>query len=315
MQDILHPLATLHWKTVTTVRATDDGGLYSNYCIYLKDKIYIAVQPTLYSDCLYAFSADFTKFEILPVPVKDFAFVSYRSQLMLVGGRPNKLWAKVVCNTLWMSKAGENWEQFLPPMKTCRQSPLAVSTGNPECLIVAGGKGAAGEYLNTVEVLVEKEWFTVQPLPATSYICNFLVHRGILITNADNENSWYCCDVSALIESHKETGLWRKCDSPKYYDEHYYGSDTLTMVSVGNHLMAFTLYEEAAVKILSPSIHAWVDVGALPSPYHFVVVVVCTVLPTGELVMICEINYKEQRDMFYHTFFVYKASITCKYQV
>lgn len=73
-----------------------------------------------------------------------------------------------VCSTLLVSEYGITWRDSLPPLLMGRASPAVITVGrNPEYLVVVGGHdySPAHRYLLTVEVLVEGQWCTIQPLP------------------------------------------------------------------------------------------------------------------------------------------------------
>lgn len=266
---------------------------------------------------LYAFSADFTSYDVLRVP-KDllhFAITCYRSQIVLVGGCYG-LFCGETTDHLWVSEAGVHWERSLPPMKIKRQNPSVVSAGYPECLIVAGGVGSSREVLNTVEVLVGNEWLTVQPLPHPPRHL-FISNTSLIALDNDREgNDGYWCSVDSLLappcdKAQLPCDLWRKFRGPKYY----YPSYVLTMATLGQCLVAFPATPDNngdTIQVLSPSTLTWLDMGEMPWPSLFVASA-STILPTGELVMIFEADYKELRDMLKGwTFYVYKASIQCK---
>lgn len=138
---------------------------------------------------------------------KIFTLATYNSQLVLVGG-VNGNGEDV--NGLLVSSDGIDWQQSLPPMPTRRHGVLAVNTGSPECLIVMGGY-VGEEYLctTTVEVLLEDQWSTVQPIPFSLYrICTCTPHNGNLffeILHCDNYSQLMHCKLESLIMSCRQS--------------------------------------------------------------------------------------------------------------
>lgn len=66
-------------------------------------------------------------------------------------------------------------------MPTARERPSVIHVNDgrsSELLVVTGGYGV--NYDDVVEVLVEREWATVQSLPEACLIYNSTLHNGIL---------------------------------------------------------------------------------------------------------------------------------------
>ena len=172
----------------------------------LQDKLYLVaynnpfvtgfVNPLL-NYVLYVFSADFSSWKALAVPSQWFGLTTYNSKLVLVGG--NEVETNKVCNKLWVSATGVNWQPSLPPMPTCRCCCTAVNPKSPECIIVAGGTCAANEALSTVEVFLNREWFSVQSLPRPSdYLRYAVFHTNLCFME---NNSVFCCNLKLLLDT------------------------------------------------------------------------------------------------------------------
>ncbi len=283
----------------------------------MNDKFYLALSDDLELESnvttLVAFSLDFTECVRLSVPaVESFALTHYHSQLVLVGGEDPKI--KEPTNQLWVSADGTDWKTSLPPMREKRTIASAINTGSPECLVVAGGGAdkTTLKWLHSVEVFVNGEWFTVQPLPKTRVEClRSFIHNGTLIVlNRWNEDAWYCCRVESLLAScvrpqgdekdpPPSSDLWEKF--------HFHVNSFFAAVSFGRQLAGV---DPGGVKVFSPTTRAWFRAGELPLENHFAITGM--LLPSGEVVVISEeageMNLRSGRN----DFVVHKVSMKCK---
>lgn len=189
MVDPLHPLVTARWEECCTI---PECSRISTECVPWNNKFYLGLvekrQLTLeefYSDFvpstpkLLELSADFTSWRVITnIPVSYFGLCTYHSQLVIVGGREKD--RPGLSNQLWASDEDMNWGTSLPSMPTKRFSPTVVNTGIPEHLVVAGGMYGLGTPLNTVEVLMEGVWFTLERLPLGYCDIKHAMHNGIV---------------------------------------------------------------------------------------------------------------------------------------
>ena len=128
----------------------------------------------------------------LPPDVSCCGLATYQSQLVLVGKeglRTNKVWA---------SADGHNW-QSLPPMSRYYTRTVALSSANPECLIVVGNMFYSE---CTMEVLFCGKWTHV-PLPNAIAHCNAvgIILNGSLYVYDPRGGIIYCCTVESLLAS------------------------------------------------------------------------------------------------------------------
>lgn len=184
--DPLHPLATILWEKCCTVPG--EGQVHSE-CVLWNSKIYVGLVhkgsktdagDEIWTPKLLVFSSDVTSWEVITtLPIREFALTTYRSKLVLVGGRDQR---SFVTNKLWTSDDATNWQPSLPPMPTKRFSPVAVNIGTPEYLVVLGGMTNIPSIncLAAVEVLVEEQWFKLWPLPLSYYNIRHTLHNGNL---------------------------------------------------------------------------------------------------------------------------------------
>lgn len=205
---------------------------------------------------LWSFTPDLRSHSLSNVPSICYGLTTYKSQLVLVGGR-----SLVSCkpwNKVWTSDDGCNWaEGAIPPLLTHRNMPLAVNFGDPECLLVSGGQSKRPLQ---VEVLKEAQWWIVEPLPSClSPPRHFTLHIGTLYLC--RESSVICCNLDALLTTcthHKDTvkpsGLWRTLSMP-------FGVSLL--MSFKEHLLAFC--PDCKMFAYSPYKQSWIHVGNLQS--------------------------------------------------
>ena len=108
--------------------------------------------------------------------------------------------------TLTGEGSGRRWVKKYPPMPTWRRDTTAVRIGTK--LIVAGGRGAGGRVLSTVEVMDTEnhQWFTAASLPEPLYLASATVCGDQLYmlggVHKDSHTRYVCtCSVSALFQS------------------------------------------------------------------------------------------------------------------
>ncbi len=222
---------------------------------------------------------DLSSWTAVETPTHYSALTTYHSQLVLIGGwvaSSNE--AIKVTNKLWISEHDTimNWKSsLLPPMPTRRYDSSAVTTGTPESIIVAGGAGKDLAVLDTVEVLVQEQWSTCQPLPKPCRTMNSTIHNGKLYLMGGSHQGYavFYCDLVSLISSSQceqthATSLWNRFDAGEKYS---------IPVSMGQHLIAMG---GNTINAFSPPTKSWIHVEDLP------VGVTCSaaiVLPNGVL--------------------------------
>ncbi len=218
----------------------------------------------------------------METPTRYCALTTYHSQLVLIGGLvASSDEAIKVTNKLWISEHDTimNWKSsLLPPMPTRRWGSSAVTTGTPESIIVAGGRGEDGAVLDTVEALVQEQWSTCQPLPKPRYAMHSTIHNGKLYLMGGYRQGYavFYCDLVSLISSSQceqtlATSLWNQIDACEPYS---------IPVSMGQHLIAM---RRNPINAFSPPTKSWIHVEDLPVG---VTSKAAIVLPNGVLFMI-----------------------------
>ena len=200
-------------------------------------------------------STDLKSWTVLTTPSHACALTTYRSQLVLIGG--TEITTKQITNKLWTSDDGMDWVPSLPPMPTARSWVSVVNTRSPECLVVAGGEkpGKSGR-VSTVEVLIEEQWYTVQPLPKRCLIYDSAVHDGKVFFYAWVNHHTYQCDLNSLISSctHPDVGkeaLWSSLHPG-------YSMSFTKLASFGQRLIGI---DRGWVRAYSPITNSWEFIG------------------------------------------------------
>ena len=209
-----------------------------------------------------------------------YALTTYRSQLVLVGGRNATTW--ITTNELWALDEQHVWTKPHPPMKMKRYQASAVSVR--DYLIVAGGCGGpyAGD-LDAVEVYDGHMWRQVQSLPRPGSSMKSALLEGRWYLVGQHYEEVYHTSLEALIAtSHSEepaqTSVWKNLPGvPLKFSTPTKLLNQLIAVGRGPSGSALFAY--------FPSTNSWVHVGDLPVACHST----CTlVLPTRELLVVGE---------------------------
>ena len=210
------------------------------------------------------------------LPVKRFALTHYRSQLVIVGGIER--WSGHCTNKLWVSANGTHWEPFLPPMRIGRSHASAVNISPQEYLVVVGGV-SDHKWVNTVEVLINKEWFTVQPfLGHPNYPRAHLYNGNLIVTEMQGTSysSWRggFCRIDSLLAPCFQS---KKALSPRNVWKEFPLASTPCILSMGQQLVAVC---GSDFGVLCPTTNHWLKI---PTRHYCMD---ATILPTGEMMVI-----------------------------
>ena len=136
---------------------------------------------------LYEYSLTLNTWDIFDTHLAEFALASYRSRLILLGGRECEFGQSSFCTPKTKSLTNKIWflddqyqfqEADIPPMNKPRKSALATS--HEDHLIVVGGD--VGES-KTIEIYDDqtKKWLFAPTLPKGSQLQSIVMHTdGIL---------------------------------------------------------------------------------------------------------------------------------------
>ena len=243
--------------------------------MYLKDKLYLSGTFTITTsstDVILIYTPATDTRDKLDTPVYDFALTTYRSKLVLVGGREyvgenvkgrhsNKLWT--------LSKEGK-WEETFPPMETACDYASAVS--HEDHLLVVDGDS------KEVHVYNGHHWAEAQHLPEEmkperpsvfkqQKSTKSVVFNGKLYVFGEcwpRQSEVYSASLDSLIassqpsETSQPSTVWKRL--PGVSSQH------CRPVVFRNRLIAIGFDETGhnAIYDYSPSDYSWKYVGAPP---------------------------------------------------
>ena len=191
--------------------------------------------------------------DTLDTPVYDFALTTYRSKLVLVGGR-EYVGEKVEgrpSNKLWTLSENGKWEETLPPMETaCGSDVSAVSHGD-HLLVVDGDS-------NEVYVYNSHHWAKAQHLPEKLLSVKSTVFKDNLYVSGSLNINIYSASLDSLIassqpsETSQPSTVWKRLPNVPYGCHTTVFEDRL--IAVG----PTTIYA------YSPSNQSWLKVSSIP---------------------------------------------------
>ena len=273
--DILHPLATLHWKQCPPLPTSifDAQRVFVNNRLYVGSGGILSYGTEHINSRIFVFSTNLDLLSELTTPTNLYGLTTYNSQLVLVGGvlsSTNRL-----SNQLWIRNEEKGiWDpSLLPPMPTARSYSSAINIGSRECIVVAGGRGKTGP-VDTVEALIEGQWLKLQPLPEPCWNMTSTLHNGKWYLNTMGEYI-FCCNLESLISSSYVGPVWSIIDCNTSYQS--IASFGQQLIAIGRSGLVPTIHA------LSPLTQFWVRVGDMPEE---LVLSFSIVLPTRELVVI-----------------------------
>lgn len=266
--DILHPLSSLHWGPEYSYMECEE---YHHGCsqqaVLLKGVVYLCFSLTSqhFPNVLTAvsISGQVLWTRCCTLGVFNCTLATFRSKLVLVGGRR---WPDLLpIDEVWASEDGIDWEQSLPRMPTRRSDASTVNTNNPDCLVVAGGRGGGVKQsmtLQVVEVLMGNQWSVVQPLPwpePKHWSLHTAFHNGRVYMMKNDEV--YHCNLSALLKGSTEWQELLCYSSPHGFTE---------LFSFGKHLVGLCDESDDVHRFYAycPHTHMWVHVGGMPRAWR-----------------------------------------------
>jgi hypothetical protein len=257
----------------------------------LNGKLYVlGMQHKLYA-C--SDTEELISWDMFSVPVRGSGLGTYNSNLVLAGGTST--------NKVWVSDTGINWKPSLPPLQTRRYRPCLINTGSPEYLIIAGGfedsrcKAVRNSTVLKVEVLVGKQWLSIQSLPKPYYYClGPLIHDRILYLNLVDRSkdfiSYIYCEMDALVKACANVSrmanpgpLWKELSGSEDVECCCLTSFRKKLIIIPNALVYWNS-DWTSICARSPSSGSetsWISVGESPGGIS-----AATHLPTGELVVV-----------------------------
>lgn len=187
----------------------------------LNDKVYVSgrfLSSGNYAK-LFRSSTDLKSWTTLSTPSYWFALTTYLSQLVLIGGI--EVSSKQITSKLWTSDNGSKWKSSLPSMPMARSFASAVTVGDPECLVVAGGEKQDHTPSTVVEVFAKNAWSSLQSLPKRCYDLKFSCHNDVLHVMGgygQDTSFMYWCKVQSIQQvaktKDKKFHLWNRFNLP-----------------------------------------------------------------------------------------------------
>ena len=179
-------------------------------------------------DTVYKYHFKNDSWGALPKPNRQkFAMVCYNNQLILIGGKGLRA---EYCNTLlvWDEQAYMWTDGLYPPMDTARMQPTALS--HKEHIIVAGGKNALLNSLDSVEVFDGNKWYDVASLPVKMHSAKATLFENqlYLIGGNGQKKAVFCAPVDSLKENLAKA--WRSISESDF--------PNATIATFGNTLIA-----------------------------------------------------------------------------
>ena len=172
---------------------------------------------------LYIYTPTTDTWDILDTPVYGFALTTYRSQLLLVGGKEyvHENIDGQPSNRVWTLDEDGHWQETLPPMETELSVGSATSYGD-HLLVINGSE---------VNVYNGHCWTRAQDLPEQLYLANSVVDQGHWYLMG--VNNVYYASLDSLVASCKtsQPSLWQKL--PDVPGGHYPAVFGNKLVAVG----------------------------------------------------------------------------------
>ena len=169
-------------------------------------------------------------------------------------------------------------------MPTRRYGASSVSGGSPEVLVVAGGRGSHGEYLDVVEVLLNNHWTTADSLPSSCWSMRSTFHEGNFYYTGGRgkEAILFICTLESLIASASNgrttpLTIWRTVTTSTY---------TFAIASSLSNLISIDI--SSKVKIYSNKTEKWIETtseGDGPGQKNNGGYIATAVLSTGQLLV------------------------------
>ncbi len=264
------------------------------HCAVLHDKVAVLTTTQYVSgssaDVLHISSFDLRSWTTTKLPYEYMSLTTYKSQFVAVGGRdPSTL---ELTNRVFSSATGVEWRPSLPPMRTKRYRTASVGTTSPEVLVVAGGRGTDSRVFDEVEVLVEDNWHSVNPLPKPCYNMTSTLHQDEVVFTDRYSNSIFTCEIDSLISScttsSKHKSPWRYVRAVASYT---------TTVTYSSHLV--NIHNHGTIRGYCSMSQSWIEVNRAGSKISYTRCTAASTLPTGDIVVASESG-------------VYKLKISCE---
>ncbi len=226
-------------------------------------------------------STDLHSWTTTSASYKCSSLTTYQSKFVFVGGRHPSTWE--LTNSLLTSTTGLDWKPSLCAMPTSRSWASSVSGGSPEVLVVAGGRGSHGEYLDVVEVLLNNHWTTADSLPSSCWRMQSTFHEGnFYFTGGGGKKILYICSLESLLASasngrRRRQTIWRTVTTL---------TDIFAIVSYVSNLIG--IGGSSTIRSYSNKTEEWIETtseGDRPEQKSNIGWIAASVLSTGQLLV------------------------------
>ncbi len=199
--------------------------------------------------------------DVINCPTKWSALVSYRSELVLIGGQ--KRATGKITNQLWVLQDEFSLQQSIQSMPTARHSPAAV--GHGDYLVVAGGsKDVRGSVSCIVEIYDAQKWILAEPLPLAcrDMKSTCLGDLWYLVGGVGQRRSIFCASLCSLVGKANgeeiQQSTWKSLpDVPNLYcSVAVFGEALLVMGGMAES-------HSSSIYMYVPLSHSWVYIGEL----------------------------------------------------
>ena len=275
-------LPSLKWKECSSLPEK----MSDAQAVWLGDKLYVGGGEAgckRYSASLYMYTPTTDRWSRINTPVYRFALTTYRSRLVLVGGKEyvGEGIDGPVTNKLWtLTERGQWSSESLPPMPTKCYHVSAVEFAGK--ILVAGGHKT-----NTLEVYNVGQWVKVLCLPESCcslwMTSTVLDEHWYLMGGGVEEKEVYYASLESLVASCQSSektlpSLWKRLpDVPRKYSSIAVFGNRLIAVGGGKYPRS------SSIHAYSPHTQSWEHVWDLP----FGLAHTCAaILPTEELMVI-----------------------------
>ena len=225
------------------------------------------------ANVLHISSFDLRSWATTKLLYENMSLTTYKSQFVAVGGRHPS--TRELTNQVFSSTTGLKWRPSLPPMRTKRYKTASVGTTSPEVLVVAGGCGSNGK-LDEVEVLVEDNWHSVNPLPKRCYGMTSTLHQDEVVFTGTYSNKIFICEIDSLISScttsSKHKSPWRYVRAVDSLTTTVSYSSRLVNIDGGNTIRGYCSMSQS-----------WIEVTSTGSKMSYYIA--ASTLPTGDIVV------------------------------
>ncbi len=227
-------------------------------------------------------STDLHSWTTTRAPYQLSFLTTYQSKFVLVGGQHPSTYKPT--NSLLTSTTGLDWKPSLHAMPTHRSWTSSVSGGSPEVLVVAGGLGSHGKYLDVVEILLNDHWMTADSLPSSCCNMRSTFREGFFYFTGGGgkEKMLFICSLESIIASAsngrtRRQTIWRTVTT---------FAEVFAIISYVSNLIGINGY--STIRSYFNKTEEWIETtskGDTPEQKYNIGWIATAVLSTGQLLV------------------------------